>query len=305
VIRPVRIQQRSLRSVVRMTRVGLAFGLAGLVAAAVAGARSSQIAGHVTGLPRSPLLSTVLALDTQGVIAQIAPPSPAGSYRFFLSPGTYIVAAGAASAASPGARKAHLFLSISAPIRVLAGKQSQARIHLKRVHSTRASAAARIPLKDAVVTVGNIPILDDRAAPTLVGGTVGFHTATMLYNLCSRVGTRFVETSPAIVAKEKQELALSRAGMLSTPFDYRPLKPEFAITGSVTIVPETEAGAPPNTQRVTVELIATRLGGGGVVVDTKFIAPQTRVDDPLVLQHIVDGGVEKFAGAACGRSTLF
>ena len=71
------------------------------------------------------------------------------------------------------------------------------------------------------------------------------------------------------------------------------------------MAPETEAGAPPNTQRVIIELKATRLGGGGVVVDTKFIVPQTLVDDPLVLQQIVDGGAEKFAGAACGRSTLF
>ena len=125
----------------------------------------------------------------------------------------------------------------------------------------------------------------------------------MLFNLCSRVRTRFVETSPAVVAREKQELALSRAGKLSTPFDYRPLKPEFAITGSLTVAPETEPGAPPNTERATFEMKAARLAGGGVVVDTKLIVPQTKVDDPLVLQQIVDGGVEKFAGAACGRST--
>ena len=294
---------------VRAIRMVLAVGLAGLVAAllaaAVAGARSSQIAGRLSGLPQDALLSTVLALDTHGEIAQIAPPSSSGGYRFFLAPGTYLVAAGAASGANPGARKARLFLAVSRPIRVRAGRLSPASIHLKRIHSATASAAAAIPLKDAIVSVGNVPILDDRPAPTLVGGNVGFHTATLLFDLCSRVGTRFVETSPAIVAREKQELALSRAGRLSTPFDYRPLKPDFAITGSVTVAPETEAGAPPNTQRVTFELKATRLHGGGVVVDTKFIVPQTLVDDPLVLQHIVDGGVEKFAGAACGRSTLF
>lgn len=225
------------------TRVVVAVGLAGLLAAAAAGATSSQISGHVTGEPPSPLLSTVLALNTHGVIAQIAPPRSDGRYRFFLSPGTYLVAAGAESAASAGARKAHLFLAISKPIRVRAGKQSSATIHLKRVHSIKANAAARIPLEDAIVTVGNIPILDDRPAPTLIGGNVGFHTATMLFNLCSRVRTRFVETSPGIVAREKQELALSRAGKLRTPFDYRPLKPEFAITGSLTVAPETEPGA--------------------------------------------------------------
>ncbi len=287
------------------TRVVVAVGLAGLLAAAAAGATSSQISGHVTGEPPSALLSTVLALNTHGVIAQIAPPRSDGRYRFFLSPGTYLVAAGAESAASAGARKAHLFLAISKPIRVRAGKQSSATIHLKRVHSIKANDAARIPLEDAIVTVGNIPILDDRPAPTLIGGNVGFHTATMLFNLCSRVRTRFVETSPGIVAREKQELALSRAGKLSTPFDYRPLKPEFAITGSLTVAPETEPGAPPNTERATFEMRATRLAGGGVVVDTKLIVPQTKVNDPLVLQQIVDGGVEKFAGAACGRSTPF
>lgn len=303
------VQRRSrtlrLRSAVRVARVVLAVGLAGLVVAAVAGARSSQISGRVTGLPSSPLISTVMVLNTNGVIAQIAPPRSTGRYRFFLSPGTYLVAAGAASAASPGAHKARLFLAISPPIRVRQGTQSTASIHVKRVHATRGSVAASIPLEDAIVSVGNVPILDDRPAPTLIGGNVGFHTATMLYNLCSRVRTRFVETSPAIVAREKQELALSRAGRLSTPFDYRPLKPDFAITGSLTVVPETAAGAPPNTQRVTFELKATRLSGGHVVVDTQFIVPQTLVDDPLVLQGIVDGGVEKFAGAACGRSTLF
>ncbi len=293
------------RRVVPLTRAVAALGLAGLLAAAVAGARSSQIAGRVTGLPPSPLLSTVLALNTNGVIAQIAPPSSSGRFRFFVAPGTYLLAAGAASAANAGAHKAHLFLTITAPIRVRAGTQRTAGIHLKRVPSIAARAAARIPLEDAIVTVGNIPILDDRSAATLVGGNVGFHTATMLFNLCSRVRTRFVETSPSIVAREKQELALSKAGKLSTPFDYRPLKPDFAITGSLTVVPETAPGAPPNTQRATFELTATSLHGGGVVTDTKFVVPQTKVDDPQVLQNIVDGGVEKFAGAACGRSTLF
>ena len=281
----------------------LAVALAGLVSAAVAGARSGEIGGHVSGLPPSSLLSTVLALNTHGVIAQIAPPQAAGKYRFFVSPGTYLVAAGAESGANAGTHKAHLFLAISKPIRVRAGKLSTARIHLKRVHTIRASAAARIPLEDAVVSVGNVPILDDRPAPTLIGGNVGFHTATLLFDLCSRVRTRFVETSPDIVARERQELALSRAGKLSTPFDYRPLKPDFAITGSLTIEPDTAAGAPPNSQQAIFELKATRLGGG-VVVDTKLTIPQTKVDDPQVLQQIVDGGVEKFSGAACGRSTL-
>jgi hypothetical protein len=293
-----------LRRAVRAARAGLAVGLAALsVTAAVAGASTGQIGGRVIGLPSSPLLSTVMVLNTNGVIAQIAPPS-AGRYRFFVAPGTYIVAAGAASAASAGTRKAHLFLAIGRPIRVRAGGQSTLAIHVKRVHSTRADAAASIPLEDAIVSVGNIPILDGRAAPTLVGGNVGFHAATMLFNLCSRVRTRFVETSPAIVAREKQELALSRAGMLSTPFDYRPLTPAFVITGSLTIVPETTPGAPPNTQRVTFEMTALRVHGG-IAVDTKLIVPETRVDDPDVLQQIVDGGVEKFAGAACGRSTPF
>jgi hypothetical protein len=245
-----------------------------------------------------------MALNTQGVIAQAAPPRASGSYRFFLSPGTYLVVAGAASAASTGAHKAHLLLAVSPPVRVRAGKRSTARIHLKTVKS-HAATAASIPLEDAIVTVGNVPILDDRASPTLLGGNVGFHTATMLFNLCSRVRTRFVETSPAIVAREKQELAMSRAGMLRTPFEYRPLKAEFAITGSLTVAPETEAGAPANSERAVFELKATRLTGGAVVVDTKLIVPQTRVDDPLVLQGIVDGGVEKFATAACGRGILF
>ena len=300
-------QSRALRLgvVVRLPRAVAVVGLTGLLAAAVAGARSSQITGRVSGLPARPLLSTVMALNTHGVIAQIAPPAATGRYRFFVAPGTYLLAAGAATAASAGAHSAHLFLATSAPIRVRAGRQSTSGIHVKRVHSLTARAAARIPLEDAVVTVGNVPILDDRAAATLVGGNVGFHTATMLYNLCSRVRTRFVETSPAIVAREKQEVALSKAGKLSTPFDYRPLKPDFAITGSLTVVPETDPGAPPNTQRATFELTATSLRGGGVVTDTKFIVPQTKIDDPHVLQGIVDGGVEKFAGAACGRSTLF
>lgn len=304
----MRVQQSRalrLRVAVRLTRAVAAVGLAGLLAAGVAGARSSQIAGRVTGLPASSLLSTVMALNTNGVIAQIGPPTSTGRYRFFVTPGTYLLAAGAASAASAGARNAHLFLAISAPIHVRAGRQSTAGIHVKRVHAIAARSAARIPLEDAVVTVGNVPILDDRAVPTLVGGNVGFHLATMLYNLCSRVRTRFVETSPAIVAREKQELALSRAGQLSTPFDYRPLKPDFAITGSLTVVPETTPGAPPNTQRATFELTATSLHEGGVVTDTKFIVPQTKIDDPQVLQQIIDGGAAKFAGAACGRSTLF
>jgi hypothetical protein len=47
---------------------------------------------------------------------------------------------------------------------VRAGKASSATIHLQRVHSSKANDAARIPLEDAIVTVGNVPILDDRPA---------------------------------------------------------------------------------------------------------------------------------------------
>jgi hypothetical protein len=303
-IRAVGLVQNLIRS--RALKVMPVVCAAGLATSAAAGAGFSDITGRVTGLPTNPLLSTVIVLNTHGAIAQIAPPASSGRYRFFLAPGTYLVAAGAASAASAGAHKAHLFLAVSNPVRVRFGKQSTTGLHLKTIKkATDASAAAQIPLEDAIVTVGNIPILDDRAAPTLVGGNVGFHTATILFDLCSRVGTRFVETSPEIVAREKQELALSRAGKLSTPFDFRPLKPGFAISGSLTVTPDTQPGAPPNSDQATFELDATRLGGGGTVVHTKFVDPQTMVGDPRALQGIVDGGAEKFAGAACGRGTPF
>lgn len=50
-----------------------------------------------------------------------------------------------------------------------------------------------------------------------------------LYRLCSSHGIELVDTSTAFKKSAAQESALSASGRLSTPFVYRPIKPEYGV----------------------------------------------------------------------------
>ena len=47
-----------------------------------------------------------------------------------------------------------------------------------------------------------------------------------------------------VTASRRAEHSVSSTAW-STPVDYRPLKPDFAVTGSLTVVSETAPGGPP------------------------------------------------------------
>jgi hypothetical protein len=51
----------------------------------------------------------------------------------------------------------------------------------------------------------------------------------ILFTHCASRGITFVDTSETFRKYAQQELALSRAGRLGTPFVYKPIKPQFRV----------------------------------------------------------------------------
>ena len=229
------------------------------LAAPVAGAQgalpNSTIRGRLAGLPANPLLADVFAVNTRGVIAAGVELGPTGSFRMAVPSGSYVLIG---SAASPGGQE---FLGGTRPVRARAHKRSTIGGRLKPVKASSAAAAPPPPLAHGAITsVESISVIDNGASTELGGADLRAHVINLLLNLCSGAGTVLVDASPRFVAFAKQELALSRAHRLSTPFDYTPLKPQFVISGKAEVT--RGPAAPPNNIGLTVELLATSLTGG-------------------------------------------
>lgn len=270
------------------------------LAAPVAGAQgalpNSTIRGRLAGLPANPLLADVFAVNTRGVIAAGVELGPTGSFRMAVPSGSYVLIG---SASSPGGQE---FLGGTRPVRARPHTRNTIGGRLKPV---KASSAATTPpplAHGAIASVESVSVIDNGASTELGGADLRAHVINLLLNLCSGAGTVLVDTSPRFVAFAKQELALSRAHRLSTPFDYRPLKPQFVISGKAEVT--RGPAAPPNNIGLTVELLATSLTGGQGARGFDEIPPAATEISTGALLATVDVATERFAKAACGNSGL-
>jgi hypothetical protein len=275
----------------------VALAVLGAAAAVADGAaRTALLSGRLVGLPKGAIVPAVRAVNTRGVIAAIAQPSASGAYRLFVSPGDYLVIG---SAASPKGRE---FEAFSAPVAAHSRKRTKVSTRVKSVKTLGADVAVVRPLAHAIVTVGSVPVV--LSNPGLaVGVEYQDHVVHLLYSLCTSQGTVFVDSSPEGVAAIKQERALAAAGRLTTPFDYRPLKPEFRITGEADVF---TSGPAPNNVGLKVKFRATNLRTGGVLLDNTWaeLTPGALDITSSDLQATVDLAVERFARAACGNGAL-
>jgi hypothetical protein len=84
------------------------------------------------------------------------------------------------------------------------------------------SHLARVRLTAPILLIDNRAGLDLRADYTAL-------VTNDLFAHCSSRGITFVDTSEAFRKFAQQELALSRAGRLATPFVYRAITPQYRI----------------------------------------------------------------------------
>jgi len=281
---------------VRSLVILLAATLVGLVASAEGASRFSEFGGRLTGLPVKALFPSVQAVDTRGVIAAIAQPRPSGVYRLSVPTGIYIVAARAENS------QGHGFSAFSAPARAHAGRRTKLSPHLTAVKPAR--AARVFPLAHgAVVTFGSLLVVDPDLGSALGGADLSATAINHFFNLCTPQGTVIVSSDPTFVAYQKQESALSRAGRLSTPYDYKPIKPQFRITGEAVV--KRGAAKPPNNVGLTVTLTATDLRTGGVVAKgiSEIVEGAVEIDSATLLA-VVDEAVARLSAQGCGSARV-
>jgi hypothetical protein len=188
-----------------------------LLAAGSAQAATGTLTGSVSGAPSGASTEVVEAVNPQGVIGGVATVTPAGAYTLALAPGTWVVTGSALSGDSP-------LTAASPPVRVGAHH----RTHGSTAHLKAAAAAKRGLPPGTIVTVRPIFVLDARAGLDLKLDYTALVTND-LFSHCASRGITFVDTSEAFLKFAQQELALSRAGRLATPFVYRPIAPQYRI----------------------------------------------------------------------------
>ncbi len=189
-----------------------------LVVVGSAQAATGTLTGRVSGIPNGASAEIVEGVNPQGVIGGVGTVSAAGTYKLALAPGTWIVTGSALSGDKP-------LTAVSPPVHIRARHRTQGPpAHLK----AKASAAKRGLPPGSVVTVTPIFLLDERAGLDLRPDYTSVVTNDLFAHCASR-GITFVDTSEAFRKFAQQELALSRAGRLATPFVYQPIVPQYRV----------------------------------------------------------------------------
>ncbi len=257
----------------------------------------AEIYGRVHSVPAHAPFDLVEAINTRGVIVQSEDPNASGQFRFFLHPGTYIVVS---TADNPHGQH---FVSASHPLRAHSRKRVPVGLHLRKVNA--ASARGRGPVANgAIVSVGDVRVVDAVFGSVAPGSDLRPTVINRFLNLCSSQGTIMVETDARFVAYAKQEAALSRAGKLSTPFDYRPFKPQFTITGQAEV---TRSDMPvPDQVGLIVKLQIVELKNGRVVAKAQSGIPDSK--GAILSEESILGAVgeatRRLAIAGCGANPL-
>jgi hypothetical protein len=280
----------------RVLPLFLAATLVGFVASASGATGFGGLRGRLTGLPPHALFPAVHAINTRGVISAIAQPRLSGAFRFAVPAGAYVVTATAVNATGRG------FAGVSAPVLVRAGRR--VRVITRLVPVRRPRRARVFPLANgAIVTFGSVLVVDRDLGSALGGADMRATVINHFFNICSPQGTVLVETDPSVVKYLEQERRLWLAGQLTTPYDYRPLKPQFKITGEADVT-RAATGAPHNVD-LTVTLTATDLRNGKVVArGTSGIGGGAVEITSTELLASIHQAVARLGANACGSNPV-
>ena len=207
----------------RKTRIGfvlLAVMLAAAALSQAAGAATGSIGGTLRGLPGSADYGAVEAIDPSGQIEGVDLASPSGSFELKLPPGDYVLA-------GSGTTESDSFSSFSPPKQVGKGKKVSLAPKLGSTAARAAAAGEGLVPKGSIMAMEGV-LFSVGDGPTLNLGSLVLND---LFRACSKRGLTFVDVSPEFVRFAQQEKALSASGKLATPFEYRPLKPQYLILG--------------------------------------------------------------------------
>jgi hypothetical protein len=196
-----------------------------LACSSAALAADGTVTGTITGLPTGSAFSAVTAVNEHGAIGGVATADAAGHYSVKLAPGTWLIGAAAGAEVEAGAKPAPTAFTV---LRVRAGRHVQGK-PLPLSGSATTARTGMLP-PHSVVTVTTIGLADLRSN-MIPGNSFDFAPVVEndLYRLCSSHGIELVDTATAFKKFAAQESGLSASGRLSTPFVYRPTKPEYGV----------------------------------------------------------------------------
>lgn len=257
--------------------------LAGTCASTVE-ASDGRIGGSIGSVPQGALFPAVMAVSPQGKIGAVALASSSGSFNLAVPSGTYVLA----SSANEGETSLSAF---SAPERIKAGHTVKVKSKIK----LRAKAAASHGLlpSGAIVTVPSFEFTNNLLSPPELSQLRNL-LINDLFEPCTKAGIVFVDTSPEFVKFAKQEKALSAAGMLAVPYEYKPLKPQYEITGSGSV--ENKGAGDELGLEVILSSVAHRAVANGFV-NQEATSPEFGFGD--VIEMLAKASTE-FAAKVCG-----
>jgi hypothetical protein len=269
----------------RRVAVALTIALCAFAGASSAQAARGTLTGSLAGLPANAAFHVVRAVDSRGVIGGAATASASGSYKLSLPPGAWILV-GSAQASDRS------LTALGAPVRVRSGRRSRERPARVKRFRVRA-AASGVLRRGSVVTVRPIK-LDDGRGP--IFNLFPEYTATVendLFRACAPRGIIFVDTSAAFRKFAAQEAALSRAGRLATPFDYRPIAPQYEVSSQFGVL---------NNGNIQFELELVLIRSHRAVADTGVQTERTPIGDTTDEQALswVHTVTMKLAAKMCG-----
>jgi hypothetical protein len=211
---------RMLRAVKRIAGTLLLTALGALLIAGTGQAAQGTLTGSVTGAPAEASAAVVEAIDSRGVIGGVGTVSASGAYKLTLAPGAWIVTSSALSGDNTLA-------SFAAPLRIRPGRHT--RVHSTTLRPQAVKATARGLRPGSVVTIAPIVINDERGPVFNLKIDYTDLVTNDLFSQCASRQITFVDSSETFRKFAQQELALSRAGRLATPFNYRPIAPQYVI----------------------------------------------------------------------------
>jgi hypothetical protein len=257
------------------------------VAAPGAGASTGTIAGKLGALPKSADFGAVEAVDSRGRIDDVALSSDSGAYSLKVAPGSYVLV-------SSGSSESSSFSSFSPPKAVRKGTKVKLSPKLKSTPLARAASAGKglIP-KGSVLSIEGIHWHVEEGPEQNISSLA----LNDLYRTCSSKGMVFVDTSPEFVKFASQERALSLAGKLSTPFEYRPLAPQYFVLGIGAVEKPSAAG---EALKYDLELnlaTSSHQGVNAAQVEVQRTAPSY---DFEIFREMLAEASAQFAAKVCG-----
>lgn len=261
--------------------------LAALLAVpAGAGAATGTLAGTLRAFPDDADFGVVEAVDPRGRIDGVEAVRPSGAFSLKLPPGPYLLAAS-------GGSESHAYESFSPAKEVDAGKKTKTSPKLEAVPLARAKPGKGLIPKGSILGVEGV-LLTVNGSITLPIGSLILND---LYRACIKKGMVFVDISPKFIEAATRERALFEAGKLSTPFDYRPLTPQYLLLGVVGVQAPEHPGERYSYDFELNLATASHQGVNAAATEVTATAPEYDFD---VVRSLASQVSAQFAAKVCG-----